>query len=380
MSIAVMARVPFAIKKADSWLEKLGFLAIGLGLWTFNYLLAVDTAGQWRDAVTSPAALTASKAAALNSRITAAQTAADDLRKLPQASAAQIATAEQAVQIAQAAVTQECGKVGPNCRARQKELNDKIDDKAKLLPARANSEKLERYEREIKTAQDDLDALGPIPKAVDPWAERVAKVIGLIYDLGEHGDLKVIEWWPNWMAFIIEVIAMWGPRIILAGSEPKTSGAKIEWRLPVWWRKEKAPSVEAPKPVETPVEAPAAPLAVPAVAVEPAAVKPTAATAATPKKYSKIKPAAVGDANSVRQWKECRTVARPSSKVKPRKTYDNGYVAWCKDEGIEPVSFTKFGLIMKNELGVRYDDRNNRGFYLDIALISTPRLVVTSSA
>ena len=131
MSIAVMARVPFAIKKADSWLEKLGFLAIGLGLWTFNYLLAVDTAGQWRDAVTSPAALTASKAAALNSRITAAQTAADDLRKLPQASAAQIATAEQAVQIAQAAVTQECGKVGPNCRARQKELNDKIDDKAK---------------------------------------------------------------------------------------------------------------------------------------------------------------------------------------------------------------------------------------------------------
>src|SRR5262249_25416037 len=106
----------------------------------------------------------------------------------------------------------------------------------------------------------------------------------------------------------------------------------------------------------------------------------TTATAAKPKKTNKIKPAAVGDANSVRQWKECRTAARPGHAIKPKESYDKAYVPWCQEQAITPVSFTKYGIIMKNELGVEYVERNKRGFYLDIALVGGPLKVVAGNA
>ena len=106
-----------------------------------------------------------------------------------------------------------------------------------------------------------------------------------------------------------------------------------------------------------------------------AAIKPTAAA---PKKSKEIKPAAVADAGSVREWYKCRTAARPGVEI-PRKEAFTAYCSWCKDQGIEPVSSRRFGQIMKGELGVELIERSKNHFYVGIALVATPRLVVASS-
>jgi hypothetical protein len=56
------------------------------------------------------------------------------------------------------------------------------------------------------------------------------------------------------------------------------------------------------------------------------------------------------------------------------------YRAWCAETGQEPVSLTAFGTTMKGELGIVYEERSKRGFYCDLALISTPRLAVVPAA
>jgi hypothetical protein len=99
-------------------------------------------------------------------------------------------------------------------------------------------------------------------------------------------------------------------------------------------------------------------------------------TTAAPKakKPSRITAAGVREFGSVRQWMQSRTVARPDSKVKPAAVYD-GYTAWCAEQGEAPITQTAFGNTMKEELGVPYEEKNKRGFYLGIALVGTPKLV-----
>ena len=43
--------------------------------------------------------------------------------------------------------------------------------------------------------------------------------------------------------------------------------------------------------------------------------------------------------------------------------------------GKDPVSLTAFGTIVKGDLGVAYEEKSKRGFYLGIALVSAPKLV-----
>jgi hypothetical protein len=50
-------------------------------------------------------------------------------------------------------------------------------------------------------------------------------------------------------------------------------------------------------------------------------------------------------------------------------------VEWCKDRGLDAVSLTTFGTIMKNELGVRYVEKSRRGYYADIALVAGLKVV-----
>jgi hypothetical protein len=170
--------------------------------------------------------------------------------------------------------------------------------------------------------------------------------------------------WPgliSFLAIMIEAIAFMGPKIIVTATTNPTSAvghaSKVRW----WQRRLKVVS-------KADTEAPAAT----------AAVRSTAALPVKTKNPSKSKPAAVGEADSVRQWKECRTIERAGSEIKPKETYEGSYLPWCQEQGIEPVSFTRFGGIMKGELGVQYIDRNKRGFYTGIALVSAPRLVVAA--
>jgi hypothetical protein len=72
---------------------------------------------------------------------------------------------------------------------------------------------------------------------------------------------------------------------------------------------------------------------------------------------------------------ELRTDARPGSEIR-RKDAGDAYGKWRKEHGIEPVSSWRCGKIMKPaELIERRMDQ----FYVGIALVSAPRLVVASS-
>ncbi len=46
----------------------------------------------------------------------------------------------------------------------------------------------------------------------------------------------------------------------------------------------------------------------------------------------------------------------------------SAYEQWCKVRGLEPVSLTKFGTIMKSELGVAQVRKSGRCYYEGIAL------------
>ena len=79
----------------------------------------------------------------------------------------------------------------------------------------------------------------------------------------------------------------------------------------------------------------------------------------------------------MREWKDTRTVARPDGRVKPGDAYV-AYKGWCAENGQEPVSLTAFGITMKGELGVVYEERSKRGFYLGLALVGAPKLVTAA--
>ena len=85
-------------------------------------------------------------------------------------------------------------------------------------------------------------------------------------------------------------------------------------------------------------------------------------------------------------WHAARTVARPGSKLKPKETYDGSYVPFCQEQGLEPVSFTRFGMVVKAptaEGGCGFGFERNtrkRDHYLDIALIAAPKLVARDQA
>lgn len=82
----------------------------------------------------------------------------------------------------------------------------------------------------------------------------------------------------------------------------------------------------------------------------------------------------------MREWRDTRTVSRMGSRIKPAAAYA-GYSGWCAEEGKQPVSLTAFGNTMKGELGVKYEEKpgSKRGFYVGIALLSSPRLAVSNT-
>lgn len=372
MSVAIMAAVPFAMHKASNVLEWLGYLVLGVGLAGFNFIMAMEVATHFRDSVTAPAALTAAKAATLNSRIEEATAALARLPQLPHTTAAQVSAAQTAVDTAARQAKEECGDGrggrGPKCDLREAEQRASVQALAEVTANRAVSARREQLEDELRKARQELGALGVIPNEIDPTAKRIGEVLGAVFNLGERPDLFVIKWMPSFIAAVIEVIAMWGPRLILTAT---IGGGHV------------APAPPRPdrKPDPAPVAAhrPAAPKPVPEPVVETktATVARTPATPANPKKARKSKPAAVGDAASVREFIESRTTARPGSRIRCGEVY-KAYQEWCDEQGISPVTLTRFGMEAK-ALGVGWDNRNNRPCYLDIALVGGLKVVAGGS-
>src|SRR5262245_2519584 len=382
LSALGMAAVPFAMRNADTLLFRLTCLLTALGLATFNYSMAVDLVTRWRDE--SPAAVKQLTAAALERRITDATAAKAKLPQLPHTTAAMVTAAKAAVDLATQARTQECGTVGDNCRMRVVDLTKAMADLRAAETNRANTVKLERLDGEIRTASKEKLDLGPIPSDTNPGAARIGKLLAIFVDMGSRPDLVVTDWWPTGVAIVIEWIGLALPRIILTAigiveRRPGRLRALLALVVDRW--QTSAPPLEGMQRLTAPVAATSAA----------AAVGPSAATTAMPKiptpielaaVAKPIKPASVAGNESVRQWFNARAVVRAGGRVKPKaEAYEGSYVPWCEGQGIMPVSFTRFGTMIKAPVaeggcGVELErSPAKRDFYVGIALVSPPRLV-----
>jgi hypothetical protein len=373
LSAVGMAAVPFAMKRATNPGFWLVCLLMGLGLATFNYSMAVDLASRFRGAMSGPAAANQLKAGALDSRIRAATAALERLAQLPPTSAAMVAAAKTAADSARVSREDECRRRGPFCREREADERAALSAVATAENNRANTVERERLTKELADATKEKVELGPVPTDVDPAATKIGKLLAKFLDMGDRPDLIVIEWWPSFVALIIEAIGLLLPRIILTATGHVEERPARSWILP----RSNQRRVEAES--KPPGLGPAPP--------QSATPKRTGTTGALRQKpTSKIKAAAVGGSDSVRRWFGARVVSRTSSKLKPLETYNLGYVPWCEEQvpAVTPVSFTRFGIVMKSAApdgcGVVLERTpSKRDFYVGIALVTPPKVAVRNS-
>jgi hypothetical protein len=361
----LMATVPFAAEKAPNLGRKALFWTFGIALATLNYSIAVASVGKLRESDAGPARELVHKHAALDSRILRAT---NSRKKLPQVSPAvdqaMLDAANQAVALADDARIRECGKVGENCRLRVAELAEATKTRAPMLAAKAAADQIASLEAEVRQLEVQKDKLGSPPKGVDADAVRLSKQLGKFLDLGNNPVEVTVDIMISAISVFAELIGLLGPVIFLTAMSRREIASE---RRP-WWRRRRHVEPD----VSTKIE-----IADTTAASKPAALAPSPATPAPRKKPSKIKPAGVREFGDVREWKESRTATRPGSRVKPADAYA-AYKDWCTENGKEPVSLTAFGIIIKGELEVAYEEKNKRGFYLDLALVSAPKLVASA--
>ncbi len=271
---------------------------------------------------------------------------------------AMLDAASQGVTLAEKTVEQECGKVGENCRKRQDALAQAVKDRAPLMQLKATADQIDAAEKALKALDDEKAALPPAPDNIDAAAYRLSKLLGKVVELGSNPVEATADILIYSVGGFAEMIALLGPVILLTAM---SSGERSPGR---WWQWRRRPETrDRDHRCRT-------------------GNCGTCANSRNSRKGEKaqhVKGAGVREVGSVREWKESRTTARPGSKVKPGDAY-GAYKAWCIETGKEPVSLTAFGTIMKGELGVQYEEKNKRGFYLDIALVSAPKLVAIDNA
>jgi hypothetical protein len=356
----LMAAVPFAMEKAGNWGFWLVCLVFGVGLATLNYTLAVGSIGKVRDLNAGPARELVYKAGSLNSRIERARNSRNRLPQFAWTSAAGAAATKRAADAAATSREEECtkrGKAAGLCRDREADERAALTALATAESNRALTEQAEQLDGEIRRLEQELAVLGPIPESIDAQAARLAKVVGRFVDLGDNPVEAVADTVISAMSVFAELIGLLGPRIIVTAMARKDARpAPRRWPSLSWRRKPPmAPTAAAPAP-------------------ETAAVAETPATPAPVRKPRKSKGSSVRELGSVREWKDSRTVARADGRVKPGDAYA-AYRGWCAENGQEPVSLTAFGTTMKGALGVAYEERSKRGFYVGIALVGAPKLV-----
>jgi hypothetical protein len=358
----LMAAVPFAMEKAQNWGFWLVCLAFGVGLATLNYALAVGSIGKVRDLNAGPARELVHKAASLNSRIERARNSRNRLPQFAWTSAAGAAAAKRAADAAAISREEECtkrGKAAALCRDREADERAALAALATAESNRALTEQAEQLDAEVRRLEQELAGLGTIPENVDAQAARLAKVAGRFVDLGDNPIEAVADTVISAMSVFAELIGLLGPRIIVTAMARKEAppAPRRSWRWPAlpWRHSRKASGAAATGPATA------------AIAEDPAIPAPARKT----RRGKGTGPREVGD---VREWKATRTVVRPDGKVKPGDAYA-AYRGWCAETGQEPVSLTAFGTTMKGALGVVYEERSKRGFYLGLVLVSVPKLV-----
>ncbi|MGA7323835.1 MAG: hypothetical protein WBX25_05000 [Rhodomicrobium sp.] len=360
VSVIAMAAMPFGIQNLSAVTLKLACWLLAIVLFGLNLFNALDAATHVREAATGLNRGTIAKAAALNSRLaelrkSRSQVPPFTFTSLPQASAAQRAADE-----ATRAKDLECGKIGPNCRKRMDEAAAEAGRLSEVLANRSLTERAETLDSGIAVFEKQLADLGPVPVHADATASKAARLIGAFISVGSHADEEIAEWRPIAFAFGIELLALIGPIGMVAAMR---GGAVSEKQQPAISEKE-------------PVKVDTGALQTPAVEI--AGLTVPAPTPAKPKKAKQIKKAALAGLGDVREWHHSRTTVRADSLIRCNECY-SAYVEWCKGQGLEAVSLTKFGTLMKGDLNVRYVEKSRRGYYAGIALKGAGLKVVASS-
>src|SRR5581483_9838769 len=174
LSALGMTAVPFAMKKAPNRSFWWTSLAFGIGLLLLNYSMAVGAIGKVRDDDAGTKQLLISKASSLKRLLEEAREIRAKLPSFRPTSQAMVDAAASAVALAIQARDQECGRVGDNCRARQAQLSARQAELQSLVSDRTLTEERERLDNNIRTYEQGLERLGPIPTTVDAQASRLA--------------------------------------------------------------------------------------------------------------------------------------------------------------------------------------------------------------
>ena len=356
-SVVAMVVLPFAVKQLTSGAHKLACYGLGALLLVLNFANALDLATAVRESATNPAKGALQKAATVNTRIADLRNRRLEIPQHDYASESMLYAAQDAVKGASAAVVRECTVATAatvKCRARSRDLADANGALRKIAADRELTERADNIDRDLRTAERELAALGPLPDHIDGTAARIAHVASLLF--GNVSDGDVIEWRPIVLAGGIELLAMWGPLGMFAafggGVSPMDPGAaRMAQESPLRIQGDHQERKPANRPVESPVR--------------PRAARKTKAPAKTVKPRGSSKGA--GEIGAVESWLPVRTVPRPGHEVRCGEAFE-AYKAWCAEVGRKAVSLKVFGTTLKQRLGVGYVSRSNRGYYVDLAL------------
>lgn len=341
ISVPLLAGGVIAFAKAKDFGSKLIIGIVCASLALVNGGNAIDVASHVKDSFVEPRRDLINRAASIDSRITAAANRLASLPDVAPVSSIAVEAAQAKVTAASVARQQECSKgnggVGDNCRKRVDAEQEASSALAAVLDQKSKADDRIAASDDLLRLQSERDTLGVVPTLADPWAARVATVLGAIgYPIGWAPSAEAVSnWWPNVLGFVVELIAMFGPKIVLTALPmPVVPAGHAKSSRP--FRPKRKKQSLADRLVG--------------------------------------KPNLPGEQASVRAWKKARVLDRPGQSVRCGVAYHD-YVDWCREQDRTPVSLTAFGLQMKNELGVKSETVNKRSSYKGILIMVTPKLV-----
>ncbi len=379
VAVLVMAAVPFAMMRARSRGFWWAALLFGSGLASMNFLNAIEVVSHVRDSASDTRKAAILRSATLRTDLSLATESRNRVSQFTPTTAAGVASAQRGADAATAAREAECAKRGPLCRQKETDEQAALATLQQVEASRALTDQAAALDAKISALRAEMKALGDVPSHADPAAIRLARLVGLVVTL-EKPEETISAWWPIIVAVAVELLAMGGPRFLLAAighfDEPRPPRTAPGW----FWRRREPDPRSGPDEGATPrIASLAASVARPSLA--PAVAKtlaPTVASVARPKMSRKSK---LGDATpegDVREFRTHCTVARPGHRVRCGEVY-RAYQDWCRTAGRKPVTLSAFGRQFKC-LGVGWDNRGNRASYVDIAVVGSPRLAVVKGA
>lgn len=349
-SIALLGFCGIAIAKSETRASRFWIGVVGVVFVVVNFILALDVVSHSRDTTSDPRKHTIQQAANLQNDLKRARQERADLKQ-PEtwATAESIDAAKSAVQSAETARAQECGKVGDNCRTRVRELSERQLELGKLMAAKTATDMIIAADDKITAISSEISGLGVVPTHADPGSARMARLTTL-------SEATMAELLPLIFAACFELLALVGPHIaMIALGEPRRPRATQE---PV----QAAPVVVESKPVEVAPE----PVRVNLAPSVPSRPRPKLATS------NKLPTGAVLDFLG----EGVNFTAGPETEM--TDTFI-AYSAWCSSSGLRPMGVDRFVPEIERsckQFGISIREDGDRHYLVNVQLMSLDHKVV----